>query len=132
MRGKVGRGSTGCILYRDHPRLCGEKVRLHIAIAEDSGSPPPMRGKGKMAVQVNRDNRITPAYAGKSFLVRPRSSRSRDHPRLCGEKRAGSFFLHWLAGSPPPMRGKDLIPGKRSLCQRITPAYAGKSIIAMV
>ena len=32
-----------------------------------------MRGKGKMAVQVNRENRITPAYAGKSLHLRDSS-----------------------------------------------------------
>ena len=50
----------------DHPRLCGEKRPLSADFAWVQGSPPPMRGKGKMAVQVNRETRITPAYAGKS------------------------------------------------------------------
>ena len=86
-----------------------------------------MRGKGKMAVQVNRDNRITPAYAGKSFLVRPRSSRSRDHPRLCGEKRAVIVDPSAASGSPPPMRGKGFSVQVQDAPYRITPAYAGKS-----
>ena len=45
-----------------------------------------MRGKvyGEM-VQI-WDNRITPAYAGKSRSTGIPSSSMRDHPRLCGEK----------------------------------------------
>ena len=31
---------------RDHPRLCGEKFRIHLFITCQPGSPPPMRGKG--------------------------------------------------------------------------------------
>ena len=30
--------------------------------------------------------RITPAYAGKSNLIRKNLNTERDHPRLCGEK----------------------------------------------
>ena len=51
--------------------------------------------------------RITPAYAGKSIAYTLFSSRTWDHPRLCGEKQtAANASLH---------------------CLRITPAYAGKS-----
>ena len=30
--------------------------------------------------------RITPAYAGKSIVVKRLKSRWKDHPRVCGEK----------------------------------------------
>ena len=33
-------------LPRDHPRLCGEKVKTNGKSATEKGSPPPMRGKG--------------------------------------------------------------------------------------
>ena len=66
-----------------------------------------MRGKGKMAVQVNRETRITPAYAGKStgncFAIHIKW----DHPRLCGEKYRTANYFQTDKG--------------------ITPAYAGKS-----
>ena len=32
-------------LYRDHPRLCGEKTKKRPAVSRGVGSPPPMRGK---------------------------------------------------------------------------------------
>ena len=80
-------GSVTCNpVIQDHPRLCGEKaVRLnplHIV----SGSPPPMRGKGKTIGGFHGKWRITPAYAGKRFSGCISEWRVKDHPRLCGEK----------------------------------------------
>ena len=90
----------------DHPRLCGEK-RLTLPKGKKRlGSPPPMRGKELLEALEDTDDRITPAYAGKSARPPAVSSPRRDHPRLCGEK--GSVYAQsWeKAGSPPPMRGK--------------------------
>ena len=43
--GKRRKVKKGQEVYKDHPRLCGEKCnRLHTAINQ-RGSPPPMRGK---------------------------------------------------------------------------------------
>ena len=64
--GKSGRGSTGGFLYRDHPRLCGEKLALAGQFTGKIGSPPPMRGKDTSAASVMPSWGITPAYAGKS------------------------------------------------------------------
>ena len=50
----------------DHPRLCGEKVRVAAGVVAVSGSPPPMRGKVKDCVGGLEGTGITPAYAGKS------------------------------------------------------------------
>ena len=50
----------------DHPRLCGEKDRLKALSNDESGSPPPMRGKGVPAALKVQHIGITPAYAGKS------------------------------------------------------------------
>ena len=52
-------------LYRDHPRLCGEKRTAGRLENQYSGSPPPMRGKGVAADTMIDVTRITPAYAGK-------------------------------------------------------------------
>ena len=50
----------------------------------------------------------------------------RDHPRVCGEKRAAHSTLSAALGSPPRMRGKEggADPGRTE--PGITPAYAGK------
>ena len=74
------------LLTKDHPRLCGEKLRLSIMPVLIVGSPPPMRGKGKPGSTGSDDFRITPAYAGKSYPKSAPFRRITDHPRLCGEK----------------------------------------------
>ena len=51
---------------RDHPRLCGEKFTFRVIDPYETGSPPPMRGKGKVRYHRKRTEGITPAYAGKS------------------------------------------------------------------
>ena len=112
----------------DHPRLCGEKQLCQLFLCFVQGSPPPMRGKVVAASEQNRFQRITPAYAGKSFSVEAATSEYRDHPRLCGEKALNGFFLTYLLGSPPPMRGKGSVSGLRLVSVGITPAYAGKRI----
>ena len=92
---------------KDHPRLCGEKVHTWTKRSQFTGSPPPMRGKGRFCFAVVYQRRITPAYAGKSeydILLHPHS-----------------------LGSPPPMRGKVDNVSTILAAVRITPAYAGKS-----
>ena len=51
-----------------------------------------------------------------------------DHPRLCGEKFFTPYTPHAVRGSPPPMRGKVQKKICKNRIDRITPAYAGKSI----
>ena len=50
----------------------------------------------------------------------------KDHPRLCGEKNTHRTAAVGIAGSPPPMRGKDDDGSTGNPKGRITPAYAGK------
>ena len=76
--------------------------------------------------------RITPAYAGKSFSSDGTSVNIEDHPRLCGEKCQESTPRSTTAGSPPPMRGKELIDSRPCPVYRITPAYAGKSGVLVI
>ena len=115
------------VVWWDHPRLCGEKASLVEIHSSMTGSPPPMRGKDSQQSKRYNRTRITPAYAGKSFFVRPRFSRSRDHPRLCGEKGFYKKIPSVRIGSPPPMRGKAVFARIHTYAPRITPAYAGKS-----
>ena len=92
----------------DHPRLCGEKLRLPIKIFFPCGSPPPMRGKVPQHSQI--------------------LSKFQDHPRLCGEKITRKLFGKSQKGSPPPMRGKAPFSKSKPTFTGITPAYAGKSV----
>ena len=51
--------------YRDHPRVCGEKLKFIAAAFSMWGSPPRMRGKGSNLYVTSASSGITPAYAGK-------------------------------------------------------------------
>ena len=51
----------------DHPRLCGEKVKVTSSEIVQPGSPPPMRGKVVAGFPFSCESGITPAYAGKSW-----------------------------------------------------------------
>ena len=95
------------------------------------GSPPPMRGKdtaGKVEILAPG---ITPAYAGKSPRLAPVNRIRKDHPRLCGEKSHHFGVTTDYLGSPPPMRGKAHKSSGTAFSIRITPAYAGKSPLAI-
>ena len=87
-----------------------------------------MRGKDIKQAFFDLLNGITPAYAGKSFIIDCPLQAGRDHPRLCGEKHRGISDLDKAMGSPPPMRGKDRILKYHKDGVGITPAYAGKSL----
>ena len=126
--GKRSCARCGILIFRDHPRLCGEKIVLHWEKSITIGSPPPMRGKARKFHFTTSSSGITPAYAGKSFKETLAKSVFRDHPRLCGEKRCFGRQWRLRVGSPPPMRGKAWIVRKNSDSARITPAYAGKSV----
>ncbi len=86
-----------------------------------------MRGKDYQNLSDALENRITPAYAGKSLIPVFFGGRFEDHPRLCGEKHSTLVIRSRRLGSPPPMRGKDEFDMDEVDDARITPAYAGKS-----
>ena len=85
-----------------------------------------MRGKAENACVTDEGNRITPAYAGKSLQQYIDFAFQWDHPRLCGEKWGQLQSNSGNRGSPPPMRGKEIISMFGSRFPWITPAYAGK------
>ena len=86
-----------------------------------------MRGKAVRYGEFASYSGITPAYAGKSSGTVRGTLRSRDHPRLCGEKIVSNGRSIDAPGSPPPMRGKAQFLNIHLQNYRITPAYAGKS-----
>ena len=107
-----------------------------------------MRGKASVTMLILCSSRITPAYAGKSAPTSLRFVKSKDHPRLCGEKvenPMGFMTRLWItpayAGKSiaevhaagkgrdhPRLCGEKPVSTKALLRRwRITPAYAGKS-----
>ena len=87
-----------------------------------------MRGKEDGRRKTFSSSRITPAHAGKRSRSNWVKHDSQDHPRPCGEKITGEGRNMQMQGSPPPMRGKDIIYRLIVLNAGITPAHAGKRI----
>ena len=94
------------------------------------GSPPQVRGKPYQGFAKQNYTRITPAGAGKTDEHNTPNHSAQDHPRRCGEnKQRGTGWTH-QDGSPPQVRGKHggAVQGAAQL--GITPAGAGKTIVA--
>ena len=126
MRGKAHTSVFPRSSVRITPAYAGKSLLLCEHCGKPIGSPPPMRGKVVQGTQFHEKIRITPAYAGKRQRQAARSAACTDHPRLCGEKVPVAQFAQVAAGSPPPMRGKEIRPEIKVCDHRITPAYAGK------
>ena len=116
----------------DHPRVCGEKGCCPLLEVHAEGSPPRVRGKVCPNQIRLKDLRITPAYAGKSHYDLYRFFFTWDHPRVCGEKKSAISPSYVKYGSPPRMRGKADRQGQAVGLYRITPAYAGKSVLLSI
>ena len=125
--GKRQTSGSSMVGKEDHPRVCGEKFKFRVYKTGNMGSPPRMRGKGRQPADRISADRITPAYAGKSFRLFRMIVLFQDHPRVCGEKIHQPVFQTLCTGSPPRMRGKASPAFLSVSRRRITPAYAGKS-----
>ena len=114
-------------LFKDHPRVCGEQSLLLSLVRVIPGSPPRVRGTvcGSSPSRINHG--ITPACAGNRALTSCLELSSWDHPRVCGEQYCPPHFIIFSMGSPPRVRGTDLIFAKIFCRVRITPACAGNS-----
>ena len=113
-------------MWRDHPRMGGEKLILLVTTPGREGSPPHGRGKVMQVCIATGLRGITPAWAGKSCRAAAASTRGRDHPRMGGEK--GHTYKKRLFGGGSPPHGRGKARGVLySVCkERITPAWAGK------
>ena len=111
----------------DHPRRCGENIRLKCIAYPRAGSPPQVRGKQNENRKYSKLERITPAGAGKTQSRKSVTASLWDHPRRCGENASRSAAAQSRAGSPPQVRGKPEGISKYGDYGRITPAGAGKT-----
>ena len=105
-------GRSGCIVAGaagcwDHPRVCGEKFSRSAMRWLMTGSPPRVRGEAKLIAFNYEGGRITPACAGRRRFRARTGRRSRDHPRVCGEKLKNAEKQVQQQGSPPRVRGED-------------------------
>ena len=86
-----------------------------------------MRGQGFLYFFNLFIYRITPAYAGTSFVHGAVPGRLWDHPRVCGDKISELSMRRTALGSPPRMRGQVPYRVISDITRGITPAYAGTS-----
>ena len=126
-------GSTSCPSpdqrsLPDHPRVCGEHTAINVYRGCPMGSSPRMRGAQYCFICQNYLGRIIPAYAGSTSSVTGRTSRSRDHPRVCGEHPAMPEEEADLPGSSPRMRGAHTGTYYEVASRGIIPAYAGSTL----
>ena len=118
---------TAAVPIQDHPRMGGEKSNSRRMSSCRVGSPPRRRGKVAEQSDFLRNLRITPAWAGKSCPAARMLPRTRDHPRIGGEKAPVLSLIRGMLGSPPHRRGKGFNVARKLSTVRITPAWAGKS-----
>ena len=126
--GKTGKERSIHRNETDHPRTCGENKGMSLSAYIIDGSPPHMRGKRSIWLNYANAMRITPAHAGKTPTILPIVPKAPDHPRTCGENFSNSDMFLSDIGSPPHMRGKQMMLGEEAYNSRITPAHAGKTI----
>ena len=69
----------------DHPRVCGEHPGTTSIQRRQTGSSPRMRGTLVRGLLGGRQTGIIPAYAGNTGSMHAATSKSWDHPRVCGE-----------------------------------------------
>ena len=85
---------------QDHPRMGGEKPEKRYGGSRQWGSPPRRRGKGDFHIVTHTKVGITPAWAGKRWKSCWMSGRTRDHPRVGGEKVPSASVTDHVLGSP--------------------------------
>ena len=98
-------GRKRALLWRDHPRVCGEHDASTETSRLRSGSSPRMRGAPWRSSTRPSSRWIIPAYAGSTRRTAPRIRQAWDHPRVCGEHPGLEREPIVLGGSSPRMRG---------------------------
>ncbi len=109
----------------EHPRVCGDDVRVAAQTRRISGAPPRVRGRLQRVEGDPPADRSTPACAGTTGRARCKGRALGEHPRVCGDDRDSTVTVPDRTGAPPRVRGRlDRMlhrhPGERS-----TPACAG-------
>ena len=114
---------------RDHPRVCGEKVRRLARIINCNGSPPRVRGKAKRITVPSASVGITPACAGKSIWHPTPETPRWDHPRVCGEKCDCDGHMMASFGITPACAGKSADCRPHSQADEDHPRVCGEKVL---
>ena len=105
--------------------MCGEQFNICTLPHLPCGSPPRVRGTDERKIRRDVCRGITPACAGNRDQARRAKDLNRDHPRVCGEQSGSVFHAFRSLGSPPRVRGTDLVSIPPYEIKGITPACAG-------
>ena len=119
-------------LPRDHPRVCGEHMRYLFDPMNRQGSSPRVRGTPGFVDASLDVPGIIPACAGNTRSMAWTASRSRDHPRVCGEHTAHHTRTSDETGSSPRVRGTLALVQQRDLEHGIIPACAGNTMRLLI
>ncbi len=112
---------------RDHPRVCGEHLKMHRPEAAVWGSSPRVRGTRNRTELPVAARRIIPACAGNTRPHYQHARPVRDHPRVCGEHFTGLTTGFQTLGSSPRVRGTPIVLDKQRAITGIIPACAGNT-----
>ena len=125
--GNAAPANRGPRSREDHPRVCGECVRVRRLPSRVHGSSPRVRGMPRRApAQVRRD-RIIPACAGNASYASWAIAAGQDHPRVCGECAGAPRQPRTPLGSSPRVRGMRMGRVAHARANRIIPACAGNA-----
>ena len=112
-----------------HPRPCGEHDDQSGQPGWFLGSSPPVRGAPVIQEWALMVTGLIPARAGSTTSIRPRSIRTRAHPRPCGEHGGGRNSESLGEGSSPPVRGALTKAGVPLFAPGLIPARAGSTLL---
>ncbi len=98
----------------------------------DTGSPPHTRGQHPEDLEFLPTCRITPAYAGTTSYAWIVALGFEDHPRIRGDNTLLKEIRWNLVGSPPHTRGQLFTQNSCDDSGRITPAYAGTTLMLLI
>ena len=93
------------LVYRDHPRMCGEHPSMSMVLPLTEGSSPHVRGAPWSTSCGTTPRGIIPACAGSTGYETARRKFERDHPRMCGEHDVCVMARVLATGSSPHVRG---------------------------
>ena len=117
--------ATSAINTAGHPRVGGEQL-THASIGSIRvGSSPRGRGTDRVALELQFDARVIPAWAGNSGNGWTQAQTPPGHPRVGGEQISRTCGLRGLLGSSPRGRGTGAADHRRRGGDRVIPAWAG-------
>ena len=127
LAGKTRQRRRAARLSTAHPRAGGENHRAPRRGRRGAGSSPRWRGKLKHDTTISRLQRLIPALAGKTLVLRPFTADRPAHPRAGGENSGVFWNVKRRSGSSPRWRGKRARLRRSRIRVRLIPALAGKT-----